>query len=346
MVVFLSRVAQVRKRGVFMNVLVTGGAGYIGSHTFYAFLDAGITPVVIDNLSTGYRFLLPEEISFYEGCVSDTLLIKDIIQKHKIDTILHFAGSIRVEESVTNPHLYYKNNTENSRALIQCAAEEGVKRFIFSSTAATYGNVDQQKPLTEQTEQKPASPYGWSKLFVEQILKDTAHAYPSFNYGILRYFNVAGADPKGRTGQVCEGATHLLKIASEVAVGERESMAVFGTDYPTVDGTCVRDYIHVSDLAEAHLLLATHMEKASENFRFNCGYGEGFSVLDVLNRYEEVIGRSLNYTKEGRRAGDPPYLVADSSALKQAISWTPKYNQLETIIKTALDWEEKAQNYQ
>lgn len=321
-------------------VLVTGGAGYIGSHAVHALRDAGRPVVVVDDLSTGFRFAIPEGVPFYEGDIADAELLARIFEEQEIAAIMHFAGSIIVPESVEQPLKYYENNTVKSRALIEAAVSGGVRHFIFSSTAATYG-VPETSPVTEDTPRQPINPYGWSKLMTEQMLADTAAAHP-INFCALRYFNVAGADPQARTGQSTKGATHLIKVAVEAALGKREAVSVFGTDYDTADGTGVRDYIHVSDLADAHVrALDALIARPDRSLTMNCGYGRGFSVLEVLDAVDRVTGGRIDRNFEGRRAGDPAQLVADSSLLRETVEWTPRYDSLDTIIEHALAWEKR-----
>lgn len=320
-----------------MAVLITGGAGYIGSHVVYEFLDNGHDVVVIDNLSTGVRSLLPQDIPFYQGNVGDQTLLDTIFASHKIDTVLHFAGSIIVPEFVENPLKYYQNNTAVSLNLLQSCIKHRIKNFIFSSTASIYGN-NPLRIMKEDFPPQPENPYASSKLMTEMMIKDTAKAH-GLNFTILRYFNVAGADPKGRTGQVKENATHLIKVACETALGHRPAIKIYGTDYDTPDGTCIRDYIHVSDLANAHLRAYEHMTRTTVNKIFNCGYGQGFSVLDVLNAVETVSGTPVKKEPTDRRAGDPVALIANSTLLQTQTGWAPAYNDLDLIIKTALDWE-------
>ena len=322
------------------SVLVTGGAGYIGSHAVLALRDAGWPVAVIDNLTTGFRFAVPDDVPLYEGDIEDTELLARIFAEQDTGAIMHFAGSIVVPESVENPLKYYHNNTVKSRALIDAAIAAGVPHFIFSSTAATYG-VPEVSPVTEDTPKVPINPYGWSKLMTEQMLADTAFAH-SMNFCVLRYFNVAGADPDARTGQSTAGATHLIKVALEAALGKRESVAVFGTDYDTPDGTGVRDYIHVSDLAAAHLLaLEALMQQPDRSLTMNCGYGRGFSVLEVLDAVDRVTNRKLDRKLQGRRAGDPASLISDPSRIRETVPWQPRYDDLDTIINHALAWERK-----
>ena len=322
------------------HVLVTGGAGYIGSHAVLALRDAGWDVAVIDNLTTGFRFAVPDDVPLYEGDIEDGALVARIIAERQIGAIMHFAGSIIVPESVENPLKYYHNNTVKSRALIEAAVTGGVRHFIFSSTAATYG-VPEVSPVTEDTPQRPINPYGWSKLMTEQMLADTAFAH-DLNFCALRYFNVAGADPQARTGQSTAGATHLIKVAVEAALGKRDSVAVFGTDYDTPDGTGVRDYIHVSDLAAAHVLaLEALIAQPERSLTMNCGYGRGFSVMEVLDAVDRVTNLTIRRTLEPRRAGDPASLISDPSRIRSAVPWTPLHDDLDTIIGHALQWERK-----
>ncbi|MDB5525838.1 MAG: UDP-glucose 4-epimerase GalE [Rhizobium sp.] len=321
-----------------MTVLVTGGAGYIGSHMVWALLDAGEDVAVIDRLSTGFRWALPAEAKFYEGDIADEALHAKVFTENTIEAIIHFAGSIIVPESVADPLSYYENNTVKSRALIAAAVKYKVPYFVFSSTAAVYGTPQSPEPVLETAMLNPESPYGSSKLMTETMLRDTANAH-DFTYTALRYFNVAGADPKGRTGQSTVGATHLIKVAGEAALGKRGHIDVFGTDYPTADGTCVRDYIHVSDLANAHLKALERMRAGGDSLVANCGYGTGFSVLEVLETVTKVHGKSFDVRYVGRRAGDAVMIVANPGLAKQELNWQPKYDDLDFIVKTALDWE-------
>ena len=322
------------------SVLVTGGAGYIGSHAVLALRDAGWPVAVIDNLTTGFRFAVPDDVPFYEGDIEDAALLAQIFAEQGTSAIMHFAGSIVVPESVENPLKYYHNNTSKSRALIEAAVARGVKHVIFSSTAATYG-VPDVSPVTEQTPRVPINPYGWSKLMTEQMLADTAFAH-DINYCALRYFNVAGADPQGRTGQSTAGATHLIKVAVEAALGMRDSVAVFGTDYDTPDGTGVRDYIHVSDLAAAHVLaLEALMAQPDRSLTMNCGYGRGFSVLEVLDAVDRVTGQTITRHMQPRRAGDPGSLVSDPSLIRATLPWQPRFADLDRIVEHAVQWERK-----
>ncbi len=322
------------------TVLVTGGAGYIGSHAVLALRDAGWPVAVIDNLVTGFRFAVPEGVAYYEGDIADLGLLARIFAEQNTRAIMHFAGSVVVPESVENPLKYYENNTAKSRALIAAAVAAGVPHIIFSSTAATYGIPD-VAAVSEDTPQRPINPYGWSKLMTEQMLADVAAAHP-LNYGVLRYFNVAGADPQARSGQSTAGATHLIKVAIEAALGKRESVAVFGTDYATADGTGVRDYIHVSDLAAAHVLtLEALIANPARSLTMNCGYGRGFSVQEVLDAVDRVTNRQLVRKLEPRRAGDPDALISNPARLKSTLGWEPAHADLDQIIAHALAWERK-----
>lgn len=321
-----------------LNVLVTGGAGYIGSHAVLALLDSGHRPVVIDNLVTGFRWAVPDGIEFYEGNIADSQLMSRIIEDERIDAVMHFAGSVVVPESVDNPLKYYYNNTANSRSLIESLIVNNVRHMIFSSTAATYG-IPESSPVREDMPTVPINPYGTSKLMTEMMLRDVAAAH-DFNYCALRYFNVAGADPQGRSGQSTVGATHLIKIAVEAVLGKRGSVSVFGTDYATEDGTGVRDYIHVADLAAAHVIaLEALVADPASSHTLNCGYGHGYSVMQVLDAVDRVTNNKLVRNIEGRRAGDPDALIADNSAIIDRFGWQPKYDDLETIVKHALEWE-------
>ncbi|MEO1220575.1 MAG: UDP-glucose 4-epimerase GalE [Pseudomonadota bacterium] len=322
------------------TVLVTGGAGYIGSHAVLALLDSGWPVAVIDNLTTGFRFAVPDEVAFYEGDIEDAELLARIFEEQGVAAIMHFAGSIVVPESVENPLKYYHNNTAKSRILIEAAVAGGVSHFIFSSTAATYGIPDVEA-VREDTPQRPINPYGWSKLMTEQMLGDIAAAH-DLNFCALRYFNVAGADPQARTGQSTAGATHLIKVALEAALGKRSHIGVFGTDFDTPDGTGVRDYIHVSDLASAHVhALEALMTEPKRSLTMNCGYGRGFSVLEVLDAVDRVTNTPIERRLEGRRAGDPAQLISDPSLIRQTLRWVPQYDDLDTIISHALAWERK-----
>ena len=336
----LAQTTLTKAAGNKQAVLVTGGAGYIGSHGVLALVDAGWPVVVIDNLTTGFRWAVPDEVPFYEGDIEDAELLARIFAEKNVGAIMHFAGSIVVPESVANPLKYYQNNTAKSRALIEAAVKAGIGHFIFSSTAATYG-VPEVDAVSENTPQNPINPYGWSKLMTEQMLGDVAAAHP-MNFCALRYFNVAGADPEARTGQSTAGATHLIKVALEVALGKREFVGVFGTDFDTPDGTGVRDYIHVSDLASAHVhALEALMAEPTRSLTMNCGYGRGFSVLEVLDAVDRVTNSPIERRFEGRRAGDPASLISDPTLIRGTLPWEPKYADLDTIITHALAWERK-----
>jgi UDP-glucose 4-epimerase len=321
-------------------VLVTGGAGYIGSHAVLALLDAGWPVVVIDNLTTGFAWAVPREAILAKGDIADQPLVARLIADHGIRAVVHFAGSIIVPESVENPLKYYENNTVKSRSLIESAVKGGVPHFIFSSTAATYG-LPEQVPVAESARTQPINPYGWSKLMTERMLADTAAAHP-LNYCALRYFNVAGADPRGRSGQSTAGATHLIKVAVEAATGKRGHVAVYGTDYDTPDGTGVRDYIHVSDLAAAHVdALEKLVEEPAQSHIMNCGYGRGFSVMEVLDSVDRVTNMRIERRLEPRRAGDPDALVADNARILSTLPWRPRLDDLDSIVAHALAWERK-----
>ena len=321
-------------------VMVTGGAGYIGSHAVLALLDAGHRVVVFDNLSTGFDWLVDSRATLVRGEIEDDVLVRGTMRDHDVRAVMHFAGSIIVPESVSNPLKYYRNNTVASRALLESAVTSGVKHFIFSSTAATYGTPE-KVPVAEGDPTVPINPYGMSKLMTEAMLRDVAAAYP-LNYAVLRYFNVAGADPQQRTGQSTVGATHLIKIAVEAALGKRASVGVYGTDYDTPDGTGVRDYIHVSDLAAAHVAaLDLLVAEPGKSHTLNAGYGKGFSVLEVLDAVDRVTNMKLTRVIEGRRAGDAGELVADNRAILATLDWTPERADLDGIVRDALAWERK-----
>ncbi len=320
------------------SVLVTGGAGYIGSHAVLALLDAGHRVVVYDNLSTGFDWLVDPRATLVRGEIEDDARVRATMAEHGVKAVMHFAGSIIVPESVSDPLKYYRNNTVASRALLESAVVSGVKHFIFSSTAATYG-TPAKVPVAEGDPTVPINPYGTSKLMTEAMLRDVAAAHP-INYAALRYFNVAGADPQQRSGQSTVGATHLIKIAVEAALGKRASVGVYGTDYATPDGTGVRDYIHVSDLAAAHVAaLDLLVAEPTKSHTLNAGYGKGFSVLEVLDAVDRVTNMKLNRVIEGRRAGDAGELVADNAAILATLDWTPQRADLDTIVRDALAWE-------
>lgn len=320
-----------------MHVLTTGGAGYIGSHVVLALRESGYPVVVLDNLSTGNRQMVPADIPFVQGDVGDRELIEKTIERYGIDAVVHLAGSIVVPESVRNPLEYYRNNTCASRNFIASCVSKGVRHIVFSSTAAVYGNPA-MIPISEDMPTVPMNPYGASKLMTEWILRDTAVAH-DLTYVSLRYFNVAGADPLRRAGQSTRVATHLLKVACEAVVGRREYIQVFGTDYDTPDGTCIRDYIHVSDLADAHVRAVEYLASGGDNIALNCGYGHGHSVLEVLSEVQSNAGTRLDLRRTSRRPGDPPALVADVTRLRRTLLWTPRLDDLHAIVQTALDWE-------
>ncbi|MFV0297373.1 MAG: UDP-glucose 4-epimerase GalE [Hyphomicrobiaceae bacterium] len=320
-----------------MTILVTGGAGYIGSHMVLELVDAGEDVVVLDNMSTGFEWAVAKPAELVVGDVGDLDLVNRVLAERENEAIIHFAGSIIVPESVSNPLMYYNNNTVKSRGLIESAVSAGVKAFIFSSTAAVYGNPE-ENPVTETAVLNPMSPYGWSKLMTEIMLRDTAAAH-DFRYVALRYFNVAGADPKGRSGQSTPKATHLIKVACETALGKRGHMEVFGTDYPTRDGTCIRDFIHVKDLARAHVAALTHLRNGGEAQVFNCGYSKGYSVLEVIDAVKRVAKTDLDVRLSPRRAGDPAAIVAASAKIREQLGWVPQHDDLDTIVAQALAWE-------
>jgi UDP-glucose 4-epimerase len=322
-----------------MTVLVTGGAGYIGSHMVHALVDAGERVVVLDNLTTGFDWAVAKGASLVIGETGDQPRVAALIAEHRVDAVIHFAASIVVPDSVRDPLGYYRNNTVNSRALIETVVKAGVRHFIFSSTAAVYGNPE-RVPVREDDPTVPTSPYGSSKLMTEIMLRDAGAAH-GLGYVILRYFNVAGADPLGRTGQSTTGATHLIKVAVETALGLRPKMDVFGTDYPTPDGTCIRDYIHVSDLVAAHSDALAYLRGGGSSATFNCGYGRGFSVLDVIETVKRVSSVDFKVELAGRRAGDPTHIVAASDRARAALKWQPRFDDLQTIVTHALAWERK-----
>ncbi len=319
--------------------LITGGAGYIGSHAVMAFRDAGLPVVVLDNLSTGRRDRLPADVPFVEGDAGDAELAGDVIRSHGIATVVHFAGSIVVPESVTDPLKYYRNNTCTSRNLIEASVAGGVRRFVFSSTAAVYG-MPEQVPIAEDAPTVPINPYGASKLMTEWMLRDTAAA-ADFNFVALRYFNVAGADPQGRSGQATKNATHVIEVAGQAALGLRDGFEIFGDDYDTPDGTCVRDYIHVSDLAEAHLLAVRYLEGGGRSATLNLGNERGFSVREVAEAMRKVSGRDFPVRIGPRRPGDPACLVSSAARARDLLGWRPSRTGLETQIADAWNWHQK-----
>lgn len=321
-----------------MAILVTGGAGYIGSHVVSLLGETHKDIIILDNLSTGRK----ENLLFGRlivGDLNDPKILDQVFKENNIEAVLHFAGSIVVPESVENPLKYYQNNTENSFKLIQKCIEYKVKKFIFSSTAAVYG-MPAGGVASEATPTNPINPYGRSKLMTEWMLEDTSKAH-EFNYVALRYFNVAGASKTGKIGQSTPRATHLIKTAAEVVTNKREKMAIFGTDYSTKDGTCIRDYIHVDDLSQAHLDALSYLDKGGESQILNCGYGRGFTVKEVLTEVENIIQKKLNVELAPRRAGDAEELISKADRIKEVLAWTPKYNDLGYIVKSALDWEKK-----
>ena len=320
------------------TILVTGGAGYIGSHVARQLGERGEKLVTLDNLSTGYRGAVLHG-DFVRGDTGDAQLVSRVLAEHQVDTVMHFAAHIQVPESVADPLKYYRNNTANSRTLLECCVAAGVRHFVFSSTAAVYGIPD-GGVADETTATVPINPYGWSKLMTERMLRDVAAVKP-LRYAALRYFNVAGADPGGRIGQSTPEATHLIKVAGEHVVGKRPSVAIFGTDYDTPDGTCIRDYIHVEDLAAAHLKALDYLRAGGESTTLNCGYGRGFSVREVLDVVARVSGTSLNVVESGRRAGDPPKLVAAARRIRSTLGWEPRYEDLAGIVASALAWEKR-----
>ena len=325
-----------------INILVTGGAGYIGSHTSRQLIGAGYSVTVVDNLYSGHRWAIPDEATFIEGDVGDHPLMESVLKERKINAVVHFAGHIVVPESVSDPLKYYSNNALNSGRLIAACQEAGVEHFVFSSTAATYG-APQVTPIDEQVRTEPINPYGRTKLITEWMLEDIAHAAnrSPFRYIALRYFNVAGASLDTTLGQATAEATHLIKVACEAATGQRESITIFGTDYETDDGTCIRDYIHVEDLAGAHLNALTWLLKGGDSQVLNCGYGHGYSVREVIETVKAVSGVDFEVVEGSRRAGDPPELIADSSRIRERLGWTPNLDNLEIICRTAWKWEQK-----
>jgi UDP-glucose 4-epimerase len=320
------------------KVLVTGGAGYIGSHTTLALLEAGCEVVVYDNLSTGRPEAVLPPARLVVGDLAETDRLDALMAEEAFDAVLHFAGSIVVPESVENPLKYYTNNTNNTTELIRLAVKNAIPRFVFSSTAAVYGMPD-TPAVTEDSPTKPINPYGRTKLMSEWVIEDTAAAHPGFRFVILRYFNVAGADPEGRIGQCTPNATHLIKVASQAALGRREALHIFGTDYDTPDGTCIRDYIHVADLAAAHVLALQHLEAGNPSGIFNCGYGHGYSVREIVAAVKRVSGVDFPVVESGRRAGDPPALISDPSRIRATMVWVPRHDDIEAIALSAYAWE-------
>ena len=320
------------------TVLVTGGAGYIGSHAVLALVDAGHAPVVLDNLSTGFPEAVPEGVPLERGEAGDQAFVAAVLKRHGVGAVMHFAGSIIVPESVSDPTKYYRNNTAASLSLIEACLEAGVGPFVFSSTAAVYG-APERSPVAEDDPTVPINPYGASKLMVERMLFDTARAHPSFRPVALRYFNVAGADPAGRAGQRTRNATHLVQLAVETALGRRPVLEIFGEDYATRDGTCERDYVHVTDLAAAHVAALAYLEAGGAPEAMNCGYGRGMTVKEVIACLERVIGRPVDQRIAERRAGDPPILISDPSKLKRLLAWAPAHADIDQILTSALNWQ-------
>ena len=323
-----------------MTVLVTGGAGYIGSHMVWELIDHDEEVVVVDNLVTGFEWAIPDGIKFIKADIGDQPTMEQILVENKIDIIVHFAGSVVVPESLEDPLKYYENNTGNSRNLIAAAINTGIKKFIFSSTAAVYGNPLTAGPISENAILNPLSPYGTSKLMTELMVRDTATAH-DLSYVILRYFNVAGCDIEGRTGQSTEGATHLIKVACEVAAGKRSSMKIFGTDYDTPDGTCIRDFIHVGDLVNAHYVALQFLRNGGRKFTANCGYSSGYSVREIIDAVKRISGNDFRVIETERRAGDIESLTANAHRLMSRLDWRPRHNDIDTIISSALNWEKR-----
>ncbi len=323
-----------------MTVLVTGGAGYIGSHMVWELLDNNEEVVVVDNLMTGFEWAVPDQVKFVNADIGDQEAMEQVLAENKIDVIVHFAGSVVVPESMEDPLKYYQNNTGNSRNLLAAAIKVGVKRFIFSSTAAVYGTPLTTGPIAENAILNPMSPYGASKLMTELMIRDAATAH-NLSYVILRYFNVAGCDLKGRTGQSTDGATHLIKVACEAAAGKRPVMKVFGNDYDTPDGSCIRDFIHVNDLVNAHYVALNFLRNGGRKFTANCGYSRGYSVMEVVDAVKRVSGNDFKVIQSDRRAGDIPALTANAYRLMSRLNWEPKHDDLDLIVSSALDWERK-----
>ena len=326
------------------RVLVTGGAGYIGSHAVLALSDAGYPVTVLDDLSTGFRSAIPDGVDFVEADVGDEAVLADILRPGSFDAVMHFAGALVVPESVAEPLKYYGNNSCKTRTLLAGMLRAGIDKFVFSSTAAVYG-MPRSLPASESVPPNPINPYGSSKLIIEWMLRDVASAH-GLRYAALRYFNVAGADPRGRTGQSTAAATHLIKVVVEHIAGRREAIEIFGTDFDTPDGTGIRDYIHVSDLADLHVLALQRLIAGGDSIVANCGYGRGFSVRQVIDTAERVGGKRLKVLCSPRRAGDPAALVADASLAKAELQWRPRFNDLETILRDALAWETRSDSQQ
>ena len=321
-----------------MNILLTGGAGYIGSHVVYNLIDNGHNVYVIDNLSTGTYNLIPNSIKSTICDIADTAKIETILKNNKFDLLMHFAAFIKVDESVNFPEKYFLNNTDKTISLFEICKKFELKNIIFSSTAAVYGEAGDRGLISESCVPKPANPYASSKLKVENYLKKNKDV---FNFIILRYFNVAGADPLLRTGQISKQSTHLIKVLSEVVTGKKNSLEIYGNDYKTHDGTAIRDYIHVSDLAEIHVEMSKYLLNEKKSNILNCGYGRGFSVMEVLNAFKKISEINIKYTFESRRDGDVESLIADTTKIHKYIKWKPKFDKLDTIIETSLEWEKK-----
>ena len=318
------------------TILVTGAAGFIGSHAILALSEAGHSVIALDNLSTGRRWAVPAGMTFIEADIGDAAAMRDVFAKHAVDAVMHFAGSIEVGESVTHPLEYYRNNTVGSLTLIEAVIAAGVRRMVFSSTAAVYGEPESQ-PIQEDAVTKPINPYGWTKLMTEYMLRDASAAH-GLNYVALRYFNVSGADPHGRAGESIKKPSHLIKRAVQVAVGILPELGLFGEDYPTPDGTCVRDYIHVSDLVDAHILALGHLEGGGGNLTMNCGHGKGISIREVIRAVERATGEPLKVKSAPRRPGDPPVLIAAADRIKEKFGWQPRHD-LDAMVSSALKWE-------
>jgi UDP-glucose 4-epimerase len=325
--------------GIAMAILVTGGAGYIGSHFVLELVDAGESVVVLDDLSTGFASAIPEGATLVRGDVADQALVMRLIAEHGVEAVAHFAAKIVVPDSVADPLGYYLANTVKSRSLIEAAIRGGVRQVIFSSTAAVYGNP-RENPVREDAALDPVSPYGRSKLMTEWMLADAAKAH-GLRYVALRYFNVAGADPAGRAGQSTPNATHLIKVAVQAALGQRPCLEVFGTDYPTPDGSCLRDYIQVTDLARAHMAALAHLRVGGESLTLNCGYERGFSVLEVAAMVKKVSGVDFETRLSPRRPGDPAAIIAGAARIRAKLGWTPRHDDLAEIVAQALAWEKR-----